>query len=101
MAEWKGPILRTKIVMVGVLVALLAAGCKTLRVGKGDGGEASSKDRLLLTVDFEPGQTLRYKFVSGRQIILDWDPNAAGGAGKRTCHVCRCSLPSFQPKARG
>jgi hypothetical protein len=37
---------------------------------------------VLLTVDFEPGRTLRYKFVSHRDIVLDWDPNAAGGAGK-------------------
>ncbi len=30
--------------------------------------------RELLTVDWQEGQTLEYKFVSGREIIIDWDP---------------------------
>lgn len=30
--------------------------------------------RELLTVDFQKGQTLQYKFVCGREIELDWDP---------------------------
>jgi hypothetical protein len=33
-------------------------------------------------VDFEPGQTLSYRFVSHRDIILDWDPGAAASANK-------------------
>lgn len=28
----------------------------------------------LLTVDFQKGQVLRYKFTSSRDIIIDWDP---------------------------
>lgn len=60
-----------------MFVALLPAGCKTFRLGK-----TPQEERLLLTVDFEQGETLRYKFVSDREILLDWDPNAAGGAGK-------------------
>lgn len=39
-------------------------------------------ERVLLTVDFEPEQTLRYKFVSRRDIALDWDPNAASSENR-------------------
>ena len=40
----------------------------------------------LLTVDFQPGQTLRYKFVSSRDIEIDWGL-AAGGAKKAESKV--------------
>jgi len=39
--------------------------------------------RVFLTVDFQPGRTLRYRFTSHKRIIVDWDPNAAAG----TSHV--------------
>ncbi len=32
----------------------------------------------LLTVDFQEAQTLRYKFVSSRDINVDWDPGKTG-----------------------
>ncbi len=35
---------------------------------------------MFLTVDFQPGQTLRYKFASKKKITLDWDPNAAASS---------------------
>jgi hypothetical protein len=35
-----------------------------------------------MTVDFEQGQTLRYKFVSNRDIFVDWDPNAASSPSR-------------------
>lgn len=34
--------------------------------------------RKLLTVDFQPGQTLRYKFVSSRDIDINWSFPAGG-----------------------
>jgi hypothetical protein len=40
--------------------------------------EGVGRERTFLTVDFEPGKTLRYRFVSNRDILLDWDPNAGG-----------------------
>lgn len=56
--------------MIGLLMALaLSAGCQTAEVGDA---------RVFLTVDFEPGRTLRYKFVANRDMLLDWDPNAGG-----------------------
>ncbi|MHC4325219.1 MAG: DUF6263 family protein [Planctomycetota bacterium] len=35
-------------------------------------GELPGGPRELLTVDFQAGRTLRYKFVSGREIAIDW-----------------------------
>jgi hypothetical protein len=39
-------------------------------------GGAISHNAVLLTVDFQPRQTLRYRFLSSRKITLDWDPRA-------------------------
>ncbi len=36
--------------------------------------------RVFLTVDFQSGQTLRYKFTSRKNITVDWDPNAGASA---------------------
>ena len=45
------------------------------------GGQA----KVLLTVDFQQGQTLQYRFVSSREIDLDWDPaKTASGSAKST-----------------
>lgn len=65
--------MRIKRAFVSVAVATLLAGCKA----PGDkAGVGPDRDATFLTVDFEPGQTLRYTFVSDRAIALDWDPNA-------------------------
>ncbi len=62
-------------------VALLA-GCETSQDAGGGTAEVKTpprdKGRVYLTVDFEPGRTLRYRLVSTRQITLDWDPEATG-----------------------
>jgi hypothetical protein len=68
--------------MLLTAMALAAiAGCKTTTKSQ-DGaaevkGAAPDKSRVFLTVDFEPGRTLRYRFASKRTITVDWDPNAA------------------------
>ncbi len=38
--------------------------------------------RAFPTVDFEQGKTLRYRFVSSRDITLDWDPGAASSTNR-------------------
>ena len=49
-----------------VVIAITLAGCgPTAR-----GTKASRKGREFLTVDFQPGRTLRYKFVSSREITI-------------------------------
>jgi len=41
--------------------------------------------KILLTADFQQGQTLQYRFASSREIDLDWDPaKTASGSAKST-----------------
>lgn len=59
--------------------ALIALTTITLTVLAGCNGAAGAKkplttEKTLLTVDFQKGQTLRYKFASHRDVNLDWDP---------------------------
>jgi hypothetical protein len=49
--------------------------------GPGAGG-ATSAGRAFLTVDFQRGQTLRYRFASQRKIVVDWDPNAVTSSNR-------------------
>jgi len=64
----------------------IAAG--TARRGTSDtasraaGGRSKPVKRVFLTVDFQEGRTLRYKFTSRRNIAVDWDPNAVAGANR-------------------
>jgi Family of unknown function (DUF6263) len=61
-------------------LTVLLAGCGPLAGGKARPGEG----KTLLTVDFKPGQTLRYKFVSSRRITVGWDVSGrAAQAAKR------------------
>ena len=70
--------MRTRITIVVSVVLALSSGCRTRSAGpQAQGTRTSQGSRLLLTVDFEPGRVLRYKFVSHRDITLDWDPGAA------------------------
>ena len=39
-------------------------------------------EAVRLTVDFQKDQTLRYKFVSSRDITMDWGPTKQGGKNK-------------------
>jgi hypothetical protein len=45
-------------------------------------GRATIGKRVFLTVDFQKGQTLRYKFTSKKEIAVDWDPNAVASANR-------------------
>jgi len=75
--------LRTHIVIGAVVLLMLLLGCRTIGFGgKATDDKAPKGSRVLLAVDFEPGRTLRYKFVSDRDIILDWDPDADSAASK-------------------
>ncbi|UCD51182.1 MAG: hypothetical protein JSW27_00850 [Phycisphaerales bacterium] len=73
----------TKIAIAVAVSLAVSAGCNRLNLGrKKTGGPGAEGPRVLLTVDHEPGRTLRYAFTSNREIALDWDPQANGGAGK-------------------
>lgn len=71
-------LLRTKIVLGIAVASMIVLGCKTLKRG----GGPSKGQRVFLTVDFQQGRTLRYKFVSYRDILLDWNPGAAEAANR-------------------
>jgi hypothetical protein len=76
------------IAAVGIVALLgLFAGCKAPGDGVAEtpsGGKketkAAQEGRVFLTVDFQQGQTLRYKFTSKKDIVVDWDPNAAANS---------------------
>jgi len=53
-----------------IVIISISGGCET---GAGI-RESSIKGKELLTVDWQDGRTLEYKFVSAREITLDWDP---------------------------
>lgn len=67
-------------ILITVILALvLFSGC-----GGGAVEEAfPAEGRQLLSVDFEQGQTLRYKFVSDRKIGVDWSPMMSGPESKK------------------
>jgi hypothetical protein len=62
--------LKATTLILTTLVLSFLAGCKTAT-------ESSAEQGELLTVDFYSGQTLRYKFVSSREITVEWDTTAA------------------------
>jgi len=64
-------------------LAVLLAGCGSSGQEAGKvAGTGAQSGRVFLTVDFQPGQTLRYKFTSKKNIAVDWDPNAAANANQ-------------------
>ncbi|MBL7152400.1 MAG: hypothetical protein ISS79_01690 [Phycisphaerae bacterium] len=71
--------MRTALTILTLAVICALAGC----AGAGKG--LAKKDNDILTVDFEQGQTLRYRFVARREVTIDWDPEKKmSGAGKRS-----------------
>jgi len=61
--------LKATLLILTAFVLIVPAGCQPAAGKKEPPGESKE----LLTVDFEDGQTLRYKFVSVREIIVDWE----------------------------
>ncbi len=71
---------RTGWILVPAVFLALLPGCKApgeSRTATAAKAPAGDKSRVYLTVDFEQGRTLRYRFVSRRNITLDWDPGSA------------------------
>ena len=75
-------------VTIFIIVALgVVAGCQesaSQPANLGKGGE-------LLSVDFKEGQTLRYKFVSSREMEMDWSPPQNGPPGQKGSKVDKSS----------
>jgi hypothetical protein len=60
--------LKATLLILTALVLSIPAGCQPT-AGE---VELPGEPEELLTVDFQAGQTLRYKFISGREITVDW-----------------------------
>lgn len=58
-------------IIFATLVLSVLAGCNGAAAGK---AQPMSADKNLLTVDFQQGQTMQYRFVSSRAIAVDFDP---------------------------
>jgi len=73
----KGVKLKTALTIFTVVVLSILAGCDGAAEQKqllSREKELLKEGKELLTVDFQEGQSLRYRFVSSRDIALDWDP---------------------------
>jgi hypothetical protein len=90
-----------KIAIAVVVSVVASAGCGRLGQGyKRTEEKAQEGPRVLLTVDCEQGRTLRYAFVSNREVTLDWDPQANGGAGQAQTQSERARLVvAYTPQA--
>jgi hypothetical protein len=70
---WKGSPLRVAWALSVAVPSILLVGCRTSGEETGK-GQTLKDERAFITVDFQPGQTLRYKFISSRDIAVDWEP---------------------------
>ncbi|MFH1716874.1 MAG: hypothetical protein ABIF19_05950 [Planctomycetota bacterium] len=59
--------MKTTPIILTVVVAVILSGCEGLAGKRNPSGEG----REFLTLDFRQGQTLRYRFVSARDVIID------------------------------
>ena len=62
--------MKTALAIMTVAIVSVLAGCES---GAGI-KEPLIKNKELLTVDWQDGRSLEYKFVSRREITIDWDP---------------------------
>ena len=71
--------MKATLLILTALVLSILAGCKPTAGEE----ELLGEQGELFTVDFQAGQTLRYKFVSGREITVDWDTTAKASRSRR------------------
>ena len=71
--------MKTTLLILTALVLSVLAGCKPTAGEEELLGEPGE----LLTVDFQTGRTLRYKFISSREIAVDWDTTAEASRSGR------------------
>jgi len=72
-----------------VIVLGFLTGCQQRTVDK------KPKDKELLTVDFKQGQSLRYKFVSNRDMSINWNPTKSSskkGKAKTDTYTHKLSM---------
>jgi hypothetical protein len=72
---------RTILILIAAIAVSVFAGCTAVRAKS----ELPGGAKTLLTVDFQKDQTLQYRFVSSKDIDLDWEPTAGTSrSGKHT-----------------
>lgn len=69
--------MKTALTLFTVVFLIVLEGCEP-RV---DEKEPLIGEKKLITVDFQEGQTLQYRFVSHRDIEVDWGPTKSGSKG--------------------
>jgi hypothetical protein len=82
--QTKGIKVRIILILVATVAISIFAGCNPPVADHQKKG-LSGGPKTLLTVDFQKGQTLQYRFVSSRDIDLDWEP--AARASKSSKHT--------------
>jgi hypothetical protein len=76
--------LKTFITIIFTLTLMVISGCGDVTERQVSSLEEIPQDSgVLLTVDFEEGKPLRYKFVSYRSISVDWGPAKEGSKKSR------------------
>jgi hypothetical protein len=63
--------LKTALIISTIIVVIISAGCGP-QIGT---QKLFAKKKALLTVDWQNDRPLEYKFVSEREITIDWDPS--------------------------
>jgi hypothetical protein len=74
--------LRTIPILLTVLSLSIFTGCEPRSEMTKSTNLKEQKE--LLTVDFNDGQTLRYKFISDREITIDWEPSKTEAGGQQS-----------------
>lgn len=78
----KGAKVRAIPILAAMVIVSVFAGCSG--INRQEEAANVSGSNTLLTVDFQKGQKLQYRFVSSRDIDLDWGPEArASKSSKR------------------
>jgi len=79
--------LKSTLLLLAVVGLAALAGCEA-PVGQkeplAEGKKPVGEGKVLLTVDFQQGQTLQYRFVSSREIDLDWGPTKAASRSAKS-----------------
>jgi hypothetical protein len=75
----KGVKLKNALTLFTAVFLIVLAGCEL----KVEEKEPLSGEKKLITVDFQEGRTLQYKFASYRDIEVDWDPTKSSSKRNR------------------
>lgn len=67
--------MKTALTIFIIAALCILAGCDGAAKKPTQEPDTLKEGKELLTVDFQKGRNLRYRFISSRDIMLDWDPS--------------------------